>query len=319
VRVDIRGEYQYKKHFNYYLRKLLDKVKYLRYTVSIMKYRPLVISENVSNRLTLALHNAATFVAKSDHYNSEFAEINFSLGRRLEDMSRQISSWYLDCRNTGTGNFTKLGSEVYYAIGVSTPRGLGATVNKLTKLRAMMVKSGESTQYVDVILHCYNVYLPEVKNFLETKPTLIKGRVPSEIPRKTPERTLENTGTCSWCGQNVKREGSGLHLHGYTVNHGTFNGNCQGMHYPPIEISSDGLVALIEAIRSEITRTESAQTEIPITLMFGRIAIDSTNPRWESLLSAHNYRLESDLRHFTQMLKSTQNRLQNWAPTSLPG
>jgi hypothetical protein len=80
-------------------------------------------------------------------------------------------------------------------------------------------------------------------------PLIVKGRKPTE--RKTPPRTLENTGTCPICGKNHKLDGAGkLVNHGYTVQYHQHNGWCFGVSKLPWEVSPQGAINYINCLRS---------------------------------------------------------------------
>ena len=87
------------------------------------------------------------------------------------------------------------------------------------------------------------------------KKDVIKGRKPSTTPRKTPMRTLENTGTCPVCGKNVKMLGGRMVDHGFTLQYGFRNGNCSGVNKDPWELSPQGkidFIAGLTAFRAEV-------------------------------------------------------------------
>lgn len=65
------------------------------------------------------------------------------------------------------------------------------------------------------------------------------------------ERTIDNTGTCGICGQNVKRDRDGtITFHGYQrPGYGYTMGDCFGHRHQPIELSSEVLSAYIGYLR----------------------------------------------------------------------
>lgn len=81
------------------------------------------------------------------------------------------------------------------------------------------------------------------------KKDAIKGRKPSDTPRKTKIRTLDNTGTCPCCGRNVKlRYDSRMVDHGFNLRYGFRNGNCFGVGKLPWEVSPQGKIDFISAL-----------------------------------------------------------------------
>jgi len=67
-------------------------------------------------------------------------------------------------------------------------------------------------------------------------------------------RDLTNTGTCSVCGGNFKREADGsIGHHGYTrPGDGMLHGTCFGVGFQPWEVSSAGAVAYLQALGGEL-------------------------------------------------------------------
>jgi len=54
-----------------------------------------------------------------------------------------------------------------------------------------------------------------------------------------PKSKATNRGTCQWCGRIQKLPNGAISLHGYTVQHGFFNGECRGSFWEPYELSCD--------------------------------------------------------------------------------
>lgn len=110
---------------------------------------------------------------------------------------------------------------------------------KLVKL----LSNAERTEFVAAVEVLVAEWKPVSDNLKALKPMVVKGRKPSETPRMTPERTLENTGTCSVCGRNVKLRDGKIVDHGFALRFGFRNGMCPGVGFDPIEVSPEGLHA----------------------------------------------------------------------------
>ena len=150
-------------------------------------------------------------------------------------------------------------------------------------------------------------------------------------------RTLENTGTCACCGQNVKL--------GYQVAPGKIGrhgfkrprfwqvtvGRCTGTGFPPIEVSPEGSRHLREAV----TSIRDAQLQQQAGLRDGSITevierrgrgdrltgkkFDPNSPHWEYAKRKELERLEMSLRRLHQEVQDLDSQIQNWRPTPLPG
>jgi len=62
-------------------------------------------------------------------------------------------------------------------------------------------------------------------------------------------------GTCQWCGSVQKLPGGLLANHGYTVEHGWFNGVCGGSNHLPLQVSCD-------QIQKSIAWTKASQAKL---------------------------------------------------------
>jgi len=153
----------------------------------------------------------------------------------------------------------------------------------------------------------------------------------------TTTRTLENTGTCACCGKNVKlgfrvKEGK-IGSHGFRVKKHFQNtqGSCYGVGYDPLEVSKEGLRAVIEAIEKEMI---SIQTELD-ELTSGQAKMirrsvtsslrsnwnakkDFTPESWQSLVDRRISKLESDLATLQSELNGYVVARSYWQPRPLP-
>lgn len=150
---------------------------------------------------------------------------------------------------------------------------------------------------------------PVADKFRALKPLIVKGRKPAETPRTTPVRTLENTGTCSCCGKNVKLSTDGKIVnHGFTIKWGFRQGSCYGTGFDPIEISDEGVrnfIKIIKATQNDV-RKLAAKLEAGETKLTGlklKMAIDehARTMRW----------LEQDM-------ERANDTIANWEPKPLP-
>ena len=103
------------------------------------------------------------------------------------------------------------------------------------------------------ITNLINKWKPVADKFRELKPMIVKGRKPAVNPHQTSERTLENTGTCACCGKNVKLNDGKIVDHGFNIKWGVRNGQCFGVGYKPIEVSTEGAVAYRNSLETMVS------------------------------------------------------------------
>lgn len=72
---------------------------------------------------------------------------------------------------------------------------------------------------------------------------------PARTPKEPAEPDLTNTGTCPVCGNRQKLDKNGMLVHhGFTVRWHERQGSCDGVGYPPWEVSPKGATAYLETL-----------------------------------------------------------------------
>jgi hypothetical protein len=170
-------------------------------------------------------------------YNSDYVEMKTALNRTLEQAKAAASAVYLAIpyEDRRTDEL----SDQYY--GTVYPHTLPGWLKKLPK-----TASPTHTAALEAY-RSLGAYSAICAKFVAAKTRVVKARKPSTVARKTPARTLDNTGTCACCGQNVKLAGGVIVPHGYTIRWGFQGGGCFGVGYRPIEVSDEGLRAALQA------------------------------------------------------------------------
>jgi hypothetical protein len=173
-------------------------------------------------------------------HNVDFKDAKYYASRAYEQDSNNIRGRFF--HGGLYQNRTDVEKEIDYAISYSVTQ---FPSKKLIKL----LSTAERTDYVSAVQDLVDQWKPVSDDLKALKPLVVKGRKPSDTPRLTPQRTLENTGTCAVCGKNVKLDSAGTIVsHGYTVRYGYHEGNCFGVGYQPVEVSPAGLHAYLEAL-----------------------------------------------------------------------
>lgn len=200
---------------------------------------------------------------------------------------------------------------------------------KLVNAHIALNNADADNAVADRILAVVNKFRPMADKFRTLKPMIQKGRKPAETPRKTEERTLDNTGTCGCCGKNVKMDANGkLVAHGYTLKYGFQSGNCFGVGYEPVEVSPKAMVEYVAVLRQHHTDTTEAKIAfvndrpaIMVQKTWGKAA-ELVNDGEEGYDRAHRnrvYQFESELRQIESDIAYYQPRIDNWKPQALPG
>lgn len=68
------------------------------------------------------------------------------------------------------------------------------------------------------------------------------------------KKDIQIRGNCQCCGREQAVVGGLMSKHGYTVEHGWFNGVCSGNHYQPMQFSRVETDSIVSDIRAEIPK-----------------------------------------------------------------
>jgi len=249
----------------------------------------------------------AAYIEAGLIYNVDWNELKSNLNRQLENGYKAwVTVPYLDLPHVEGENNRGVDWDIvealYYATGPQIHANMENKIAKLEKKHAdhWMVKAARD-------------YLESVRKVIEDantiKATITKARKPRETDRTTPERTIENTGTCAVCGMNVKRDKGGrIVAHGYTLRWGFQQGNCAGVGYQPIEISSEGAVNYLGRLREAL---ESAETTVEIVQQTP--SAERTKAERVELRNA-----EATVRYAPRDITRFEKIIAEWEATDLP-
>ena len=248
-------------------------------------------------------------------YNVDYKDVKEAANRKLEAGYRAaVVQPYLEGLHNRGEEISPEMSEILYYSGYPQAHTLNARDKGITKLEKTdpnhwMVKAAR--EYLELVR-------PVIEKLVIIKGTVVKGRKPSDKPRLTPERTLENTGTCSVCGRNVKLSNTGKIVdHGYTIRYGFQEGNCFGVGYAPIEVSSEGAVAYLSALTShKVALTESLPKAVEAATVANLDKIESIRER--RLVANAPHSIERDIRYVTSDIATFTNTVNEWVAKPLP-
>ena len=249
-------------------------------------------------------------------YNVDYKDVKEAANRKLEAGYRAaVVQPYLEGLHNRGEEISPEMSEILYYSGYPQAHTLNARDKGITKLEKTdpnhwMVKAAR--EYLELVR-------PVIEKLVIIKGTVVKGRKPSDKPRLTPERTLENTGTCSVCGRNVKLKGGKIVDHGYTIRYGFQEGNCFGVGYDPIEISSTGTVAYIKALETfKVSQEQALPKAIEAADALALKQKGFEDSREERLVRNAPHSIESQIRYLGQDIKTYTKIVAEWEAKPLP-
>lgn len=250
----------------------------------------------------------AEYIEAGVIYNVDWKDLKESINRQLGKGYKAVTAEpYLALpRDDNTGERVgvprEVSLELYYAQGPQIHANMDRKIAKLEKKHAdhWMVKAARD--YLDSVQ-------PIIDDANKIKATLTKARKPRTTDRITPERTIENTGTCAVCGMNVKREKGGqMWAHGYTLRWGFQQGNCAGVGYQPIEISSEGAENYLGLLRDALIQAEADVERLQQTP-----SAERTREQRGALRNA-----EATVRYAPRDIKRFETIVAEWKATDLP-
>ena len=198
--------------------------------------------EEINTALTEATETGAI-------YNVDFNDAKSRASRILEN---DIDAWkkeyvYADHDND---QLRELGWTLVGVVSIAT-----FPSKKLVKAIDAYPASDAKTALTELM----NKHIVTAELVKQCKPLIIKGRKPSV--NVTPQRTLENTGTCACCKRNVKMlRGQQIGYHGYHKMRGfKASADCFGTAHDALEVSPGGLDAVIRVVTAQLKRARHCE------------------------------------------------------------
>lgn len=166
--------------------------------------------------------------------------------------------------------------------------------------------------------------VPLAEAAAELKPLVVKGRAPNPDPAPAKEHK-NGTGTCSCCFSGIAITDAGrVAHHGYRrPGWGVQTSSCEGVRFPPLEVSTEGLEWLIGARQRELDRTGSRIESLPAldvihwkqrtrTGDMDRVS-RSGDPDWDRVKASYARDLEYRRDALTRDVAFLQEELGRWA------
>ena len=230
-------------------------------------------------------------------YNVDFQSVKDGLNRIFE---KKVDA--------AKNPFYKLGNHPDSEVIWATAYGLYQANSGLKKLQKInQVVSERQAAFKEIIeIHEQGAALWDM--IKEAKAFVVKGRKPSTNPRKTPARTLDNTGTCPVCSMNVKLSVGKIVDHGYRVIWNQQQGNCFGVGFEPFEVSPEGTKRYLKALKNSLVGVEQAIDEINKARLFS-----TSEPDMQS-----KYKFEAQQQHLKSDITFFEKKIVGWKVCELP-
>jgi hypothetical protein len=280
--------------------------------------------ENTFETLVAKLANA---VESGVVWNADLEDLKSRLNSMVWKERGGLVQVWLNARPAGKYEFENEATESLYWNAPSTVHDVKSWSKRVAKWAPKGNLPVGAQAFVDR-------WLPVAQLFDQAKPIIRKGRKPSETPRATQERTLENTGTCPVCSANVKRSADGtLVRHGYEVQYGSFVGDCFGVGFQPFELTPNGAEKFLEALtfRRDQLENRKAEVERGDVVVTVKVAdrksklgfrFENVNPgdaNYAGARSATLRELDSELRQVESYVQHFAQKIQGWKLATLPG
>lgn len=273
--------------------------------------------ESRRGRVRAALDLLRLSVEEGQIRKAELDDVKFVLGRSVERVwEAHVADPHFHARQ-----FERQPEEVralYFSVSISSLHDILSSARKIEK-------SGASGPVCDKMREVMAECLPLAQAVADLKSKVVKGRAPRERP-VTPPNPHKQTGTCACCQkeQAVKPADGKMAHHGYRrPGDGYQTSSCAGVSFPPLEVSTEGLVWLINAevaavaARKRLVEDPSLITSLPRPKTSSRHAAPSPplergEDGFDRLLSLKLRELRAEIPHIESGIERLGEDLAVW-------
>lgn len=274
----------------------------------------LVNTASYPNRISEALMTLSQATAAKKIYNVDFEATKSTLTRAFEKLYQErISKVYL------WGGLWENLSEAEEA--VSSGITVSSIPSVLSALKKVKAYKGEQTQFMKdltEVIEGLGAIATEIKDL---KPFIVKGRKPSgKAP--APENPNKIVKTCACCFREIAvgSDGKMVH-HGYRrPGDGFQTASCMGVSYRPLEVSNEGLIALIKYMDKDLAETCAKLEEVNanganmVMRDYRGKEVQPGETNHKGLVYNTQCRLMSRISSVTRQLEGLNVKLANWKP-----
>lgn len=246
------------------------------------------------------------------------------LGRYIEH------SWSAILGNDLAGSSREVQKFLYWSYP-SGLHGISSMGTKLKKARSLfqdavregMLLESEDAQSDLRFIQKYEAFMLELMPLHDLTRELKSKPVPRQKSSVAPVNEKQVRGNCACCERDIAVTDGLIAAHGYSLreNYGGRTGTCFGHGYPPLQVSSKGLQALIEEIENGIKIETTFLRELPDreSVRFYRKGTIHVVKRDDALWDEAYKHVEAEarfrLKGLKRSLEGTQERLVLWPKT----
>lgn len=283
---------------------------------------PQELPERASQRFAAAVRGLRIGLEQQAIRKVELDDAKRALGLAFEKAwEREVAAPFFHA-----GRFEQQPQEVrdlYWSMSASSLHGAISMQKKLDK-------AGLQGPVAEAMSRVLAEALPLAEAAAELKPLVVKGRAPNPAP-PPPKEHKNGTGTCSCCFSGIAITDAGrMAHHGYRrPGWGVQTSSCEGVRFPPLEVSTEGLEWLIETRRSDLERTGARIEALPDLGVIHsmqktraghvRRVTHPGDPDWDRMKASYARELEQRREALTRDVAFLQEELGKWAgPSEAP-
>lgn len=246
-------------------------------------------------------------VIKGSVRNAEFSTAKRVASSALESAwKKEVGDhFYLDDKNTEEI------IDLYYSLNIM---GIHSVISCKKKIE----KSKLEGPVIDSMMRVINEFFPVATELELLKTKITKGRAVSDEPAK-PINPNKDVKTCPCCFRQIAVVSGSMAHHGFKrPGQGMQTSSCPGIRFRPLEISSDGLVWIIQCVKKEISDIEKniedkdKLTGIRKKVRGNIVDIKRGDPSWPREFMIYSAQLESELIYSNRTLERLSDRLSEW-------
>ena len=274
----------------------------------------LVTTASYPNRIAEALTTLSQATAAKKIYNVDFEATKSTLTRAFEKLYQErISKVHL-----WGGLWEKLSEAEETVSDGITVSSIPSVLSALKKVKAY---KGEPTQFMKDLSEVIEGLAAIATEIKELKPFIVKGRKPSG-KEPAPENPNKIVKTCACCFREIAvgSDGKMVH-HGYRrPGEGYQTASCMGINYRPLEVSNEGLIALIKYMDKDLAETCAKLEEVNanganmVMRDYRGKEVQPGETNHKGLVYNTQCRLMSHVSSVTRQLEGLNTKLANWKP-----
>ncbi len=254
-------------------------------------------------------------------YNAEFQDLKTTIDRIFERafdaLVRTDYTTYWEPDKQTVSAKGKIANELGFASGI---RSSIAIAKKAAKLKL-------DHSHLDAIKQFLAACVPLAQIFEKLKKMTVKGRKPpspEQAAKKAAQLANKIIKTCACCFRPIAVLPNGFIAdHGYTLPfQDGKTASCPGRQFQPLEVSSDGLVYMIKALKTRLLVVQKALTDAPEKTSLLRktyskklgTPVQKGDAEWNQLFRQYVGELENERDYTTGQLRSFETKLAAWKP-----